>query len=195
MKLYVTANSPYARMARIVVLEKKLERQVEIVYPKTRTDGSPYYKVNPSGRVPYLARDDGVGMEESALICAYLGRPEFSLSAPEAWEEHRLTGLARSWVDGVSVWNRELARPENERSPTVIRHETHRAHRMADVWEKEIDHALMRGPFNLLQLTVGCTLGLEARNAGFRWRHGRPKLCAWFERIAARPSFVATAPR
>src|SRR5581483_3128605 len=86
MKLYVTPGSPYARMARIVVIEKGLERKVEIVPAQTRTTASPYYRINPSGRVPYLVRDDGVGMEESALICEYLGqldgKPAFQIPAP-----------------------------------------------------------------------------------------------------------------
>ena len=72
LKLYITPGSPYARMARIVVLEKGLEGRVETVVAKTRAADSPYYGINPSGRVPYLVRDDGVGMEESAVICAYL---------------------------------------------------------------------------------------------------------------------------
>jgi glutathione S-transferase len=198
MKLYVTSSSPYARMARMAVLEKGLERRVEIIEARTRTADSPYYRINPSGRVPYLVRDDGVGMEESELICAWLGqldgKPMFQIPAPDAWEERRLYGFARSMIDGVSVWNRELARPENERSPTVIRHEQARSARMADVWEKEIASPLVRAQFNLLQLTLLCCLGLEARNAGFRWRDGRPKLAAWFDALAKRPSFVATLP-
>jgi len=199
VKLYVTPNSPYARMARIVVHEKGLGHRVEIIQAQTRTAESPYYRINPSGRVPYLVRDDGVGMEESALICAYLGqldgKPAFQFPAPDAWEERRLEGLARSMVDGISVWNRELARPENERSPTVIRHEAARAARMIDVWEKEIGNPLMHGSFGLLQLTLACALALEARNADFRWRPAHPNLVAWFERVAARPSFAATAPQ
>ncbi|HZQ72449.1 MAG TPA: glutathione S-transferase family protein [Burkholderiales bacterium] len=197
MKLYVTPGSPYARMARIVVIEKGLERKVEIVPAQTRTTASPYYRINPSGRVPYLVRDDGVGMEESALICAYLGqldgKPAFQIPAPDAWEERRLEGFARSMLDGISVWNRELARPENERSPAVIRHEAERCARMIQLWEKEIAHPLMRGPFGLLQLTLACALGLEARNPDFRWRAGHPKLTEWFEKVSARPSFAATA--
>ena len=196
MKLYVTPNSPYARMARIVVLEKGLARRVEVIMAKTRTAGSPYYDINPSGRVPYLVCDDGVGLEESALICSYLdnldGSPKLEL--PKGLEARRLEALARSMVDGLSVWNRELTRPENERSPTVIRHEADRAGRMADLWEHEIDNAVMRGPFNMVQLTLACALGLEARNTDFRWRPGHPKLVAWFQPVAARPSFTATAP-
>jgi len=199
VKLYVTPGSPYARMARIVVREKGLAGRVEILAAQTRSAESPYYRINPSGRVPYLLRDDGVGLEESALICDYLdsldGRPAFALPAgDEAWEARRLEGLARSMLDGLSVWNRELARPENERSPGVIRHETARAGRMIDLWEKEIGHPFMHSALNLLQLTLACALGLEARLPDFRWRPGHPRLSAWFEPIAQRESFVATAP-
>src|SRR5262249_16527626 len=81
MKLYVTYGSPYARLARIIVVEKALEDRVEIIEAKTRAPGSPYYQINPSGRVPYLVDDSGVGMEDSQLICAYLddldGKPRF----------------------------------------------------------------------------------------------------------------------
>ena len=36
MKLYITPGSPYARMARIVVLEKRLESRVEVIVSQTR---------------------------------------------------------------------------------------------------------------------------------------------------------------
>ncbi len=66
MKLYFTPASPYARMARVVVIEKALQGRVEMVIAKTRQVNSPYYRINPSGRVPYLALDDGTGMEEAS---------------------------------------------------------------------------------------------------------------------------------
>src|SRR5688500_20132297 len=95
-------------MARIMVMEKGLQSRVEDIFAKTRTAGSPYYQINPSGRVPYLVRDDGVGMEESALICAWLdqldGRPAFALPAGESGREaRRLEAQARSPLDGESV--------------------------------------------------------------------------------------------
>lgn len=199
MKLYITPGSPYARMARIVVLEKGLEKRVEILTAQTRVANSPYYRINPSGRVPYLIREDGVGLEESALIWDYLdgldGKPALGMPpGAQAWEARRLEGLARSLLDGVAVWGRELVRPEDERSPTVILHETHRSERLTDVWETEIDQPLMHGALNRAQATLACALGLEARIPGFRWRAGHPRLSAWFERMAARPSFAATAP-
>jgi glutathione S-transferase len=199
VKLYITPGSPYARMARIVVLEKGLEKRIEILTAQTRVASSPYYHINPSGRVPYLVREDGVGLEESALIWDYLdgldGEPALGMpSGAQAWEARRLEGLARSLLDGVAVWGRELVRPENERSPTVILHETHRSERLTDIWETEINRPLMHGALNRVQATLACALGLEARIPGFRWRAGHPRLSAWFERMAARPSFAATAP-
>jgi glutathione S-transferase len=199
MRLYITPGSPYARMARVVILEKGLESRVETIVAKTRLADSPYYDVNPSGRVPYLVREDGVGMEESALICAYLdrldGKPAFELPVDGlAWEARRLEALARSLMDGLAVWGREIARPGNERSPGVIEHEKERARRMAALWEHEIEHRLMGGALNMIQITLACALGLDARNPGFLWRPGHPKLSKWFDRIAARPSFTATAP-
>lgn len=199
MKLYITPGSPYARIARIVVLEKGLGRRVEIIAAQTRLANSPYYRINPSGRVPCLVRDDGVGLEESAVICAYLdhldGSPAFDLPAGDrGWEARRLEALARSLLDGLSVWGREILRPQNERSPTVVQHEAHRGARMADLWEAQIDHPWMRGPLNMAQITLACALGLEARNPDLHWRPGRPKLCDWYGPIAARASFAATAP-
>jgi glutathione S-transferase len=199
MKLYITPGSPYARMARIVVIEKGLERRVEVIAAQTRRADSPYYTINPSGRVPYLVREDGVGMEESAVICAYLdqldGKPAFHVPArDQSWEARRREALARSMLDGLAVWGREIARPHDERSPTVIQHEADRSRRMAAAWEAEIGHSLMQGALSMLHLTLGCALGLEARNPDLDWRRGRPKLCDWYSRIAARPSFAATVP-
>ena len=199
MQLYITPGSPYARMARIVVIEKGLQNRVEIISAKTRVADSPYYEINPSGRVPYLICDDGIRFEESHLICAYLdqldGKPVFQLERDvQSWDGQRLEALARSLVDGLSVWGREMSRPENERSPGIIRHETKRAERMTRLWEREIEHRLMHGPLNMAQITLACGLGMEARNPDFRWRSANPKLSEWFGRIAARQSFTATAP-
>ena len=36
MKLYITDTSPYARIARVVILEKGLENRISIIYALTR---------------------------------------------------------------------------------------------------------------------------------------------------------------
>ncbi len=199
MKLYITPTSPFARMVRIVILEKDLGSRIEIIQAQTRETDSPYYSISPSGRVPCLVRDDGNTMEESQLICSYLdhldGLPAFDHPPGDGrWKSRRLEALARSLMDGLCVWGRELNRPDDERSPTIIEHERQRSRRMTDVWESEIDDPLMQGQLNMAQITLICGLQLERRNPNFKWRPDHPKLSTWADRIGQRTSINQTLP-
>ena len=53
MELFVTKNSPYARLIRALLHELCINDRVIVTLAKTRAENSPYYAVNPSGRVPY----------------------------------------------------------------------------------------------------------------------------------------------
>jgi glutathione S-transferase len=199
MKLYVTFTSPYARLARILVLEKGLEERVEIVAAKTRVADSPYYQINPSGRVPYLIDDSGVGMEDSQIICAYLdsldGKPRFHDPQRQTdWAYQRLEFAARNMCEGICVWVREMARPAGERSPTVLAHEVTRAQRMADVFEGRVTDPLMLGPPNMARLTLAVALDVARRRGFGDLTDGRPQLAAWMRSISELPSMQRTAP-
>ncbi len=199
MKLYITKGSPYARIVRVVVLEKGLADRVEVLSAKTRTTDSPYYNINPSGRVPYLVCGDGLGLEDSALICSYLdnldGKPMLALPAgAQGFEARRLEALVRSMLDGMAVLGREKWRPVTEQSPKIVLHETDRAKRLLALWERGIDDPVFHGPLNMVQIVMGCTLGFADLIPDFEWRAGHPKLDAWFKRISARDSFIETAP-
>ena len=200
MKLYITPTSPYGRIARIVVAEKDLTEQVEIIEAQTRQADSPYYQINPSGRVPYLVRDDGTGLEDSHLIALFLDglgrgpRVTIDLSAQE-WSCGRLESYSRSMLDGISVWVREMRRPQSERSPTILRHEHDRCLRLADFWEREIDHPMMAGPLVMAQLLLIAALDFAAFGRVADLETTRPKLAAWARRLRAIPSIAATAPR
>jgi len=200
VKLYITLTSPYARLARIVVIEKELDDKVEQIIAKTRQADSPYYQVNPSGRVPCLILSDGTRLEESQLVCSYLDHldaaPRFEApNGTEGLQVRRLEALARSLMDGVSVWIREGFRPVDERSPGIVSHEQARAARLIDVWENEIIDSVMQGDLNnMAQLTLITTLQLEQWNPDFKWREGHPRLVAWCNQLSDRPSLQETAP-
>ena len=200
VKLYITVTSPYARLARIVVLEKKLGDTVEQIIANTPQVDSPYYQVNPSGRVPCLILSDGTRLEESQLVCSYLDHldaaPRFDAPTGTAGlQVRRLEALARSLMDGVSVWIREGFRPVDERSPGIVSHEQARAARLIDVWENEIIDSVMQGDLNnMAQLTLITTLQLEQWNPNFKWREGHPRLVAWCDQLSDRPSLQETAP-
>jgi glutathione S-transferase len=199
MKLYVTFTSPYARLARILVIEKLLEDRVEIIAAKTRVADSPYYQINPSGRVPYLIDDSGIGMEDSQLICAYLdsldGKPRFHDPRRQSdWAYQRLEFAARNMCEGICVWVREMARPASERSPTVLAHELSRAQRMADVFEERVGDPRMQGTPTMAHLTLVVALDVAAKRGLGNLTTGRPQLAAWMRSISALPSMQRTTP-
>jgi glutathione S-transferase len=199
MKLYVTYGSPYARLARIIVIEKALEDRVEIIEAKTRTPGSPYYQISPSGRVPYLVDDTGGGMEDSQLICSYLDRldckPRFhSASHASDWAYLRLEFAARSMCDGIAVWGREIARPENERSPTTLAHESARAQRMADFFEDHVTDPMMQVPTGMAPLILAVAVETALKRGLGDLTAGRPRLADWMRSISDLPSLRRTAP-
>jgi glutathione S-transferase len=198
MKLYITYGSPYARLARIIVIEKALEKRVEIIEAKTRTPGSPYYQINPSGRVPYLVDDSGIGMEDSQLICAHLdaldGRPRFH--GPQHASDlayRRLEFAARSMCDGIAVWGREMVRPENERSATTLAHEVARGQRMADFFEDRITDPLMQGAPGMAHLILAVAIEMARKRRLGDLTSGRARLANWMRAASDRPSMQRTA--
>ena len=184
----------------MVAIEKGLMNRIELIEAQTRTASSPYYAINASGRVPYLVRDDGQTMEDSQLIGLYLDQlgsgPSLAVPFSQGdWTYGRLETYARSFVDGLSVYIREMRRPANERSPTVLTHETDRALRLADFWNQEISHPLMQSPVNFAQLLliVGLDVGAHSKIADLE--AGRPALAAWAARMRMREAVRETVLR
>jgi glutathione S-transferase len=198
MKLYGTATSPYARLTRIVMLEKGLEKQVELVWTKTRVPDDPILAVHPSGRVPVLILEDGTVLEDTPVIVDYLDSlvppARFAHSADRRdWHYRGIEATARAMIDGLAVWAREVIRPAQEQSSTVIGHEQRRAFRLADHFESRTADPSLNGPLTMAQIYLFGALDIERRLPAFNWRDNRPNLVAWHARIAALPSVAASA--
>ena len=191
-------TSPYARLARIVVAEKGLEERVEIVVAKTRTPDSPYYRINPSGRVPYLVDDAGVGMEDSQLICAYLdgldGKPRFhppaldGIGTPAGSRPGRAACATASRC-GRARWAGPRASARRPRSRTRPR--------APSAWqiyfESEVAHPLLQGPPAMAHLVLAVAVDFARTRGLGDLTAGRPQLAAWVARISDLPSMRATA--
>ncbi|MFL2919467.1 MAG: hypothetical protein ACJZ2E_01625 [Thalassobaculaceae bacterium] len=95
-------------------------------------------------------------------------------------------------MDGASVWIREIRRPSNEQSPTILQHEQNRAIRLTSYFDKIVSDPLLSGSINLAQLYLFAALDLERRIKTFSWRQGNANLITWYERMETQPSVKAS---
>lgn len=200
MKLFYVPASPYARIARVALLERDLDARVAKREVTLRDPASALLPYNPVGRVPTLQLDNGVVLSESMLILMHLDtlhadRKLLPLDGSDGWATMARFGMVIGMLDGIAVWNRELRRPENERAPAVLALETTRTGRTLDVLNGIVTGADWNGPLDAAQIALMAALGYcERRHPAARWRDGRATLAAWYDQRAALPSFLATEP-
>jgi glutathione S-transferase len=198
MRLFHAPGSPYARIARMAVIEHGLEARVAVEEATLRDPASALLPFNPVGRVPTLVLADGTAITETTPVLMMLDslvEPARRL-LPGPDRPHALAAYGRvlGMMDGIAVWNRELRRPEHERSPGVLALEALRAVRVADALERDA----AAGAFAAVDAAFLALIALcgycERRHRVFDWRAGRPALAALFDAAAARPSVAATVP-
>jgi glutathione S-transferase len=196
MQLFYSSGSPFARAVRVALRETGLLAAIAEQETTLRDPAAILLPHNPVGRVPTLLLADGTALTETALILPFLDTLGGTYRLMPDSSRAPL-GLALGAMDGMAVWNRELRRPAEERSPSVIALETTRLNRAADALEAQAAAGqwALTGPPDAARITLGCLLGYaEYRHRAWAWRQGRPALAAWYDAIAARPSFQATIP-
>ena len=196
MKLFYASGSPYARIIRVVLRETGLDRRVPEEEVTLRDPNSTLLAYNPGGKVPTLQLDDGTILTETLLVLSYLdtqhgGRRLLPVDGSDRWKTLADTSRAIAFLDGISVWNRELRFGQS--TPGVIALERARADRVADGLERALGEGHYRGPLDAAQIVLGAALENAARrHKVWEWRAGRPRLSAFLDEIAQRPSFTAT---
>ena len=96
--------------------------------------------------------------------------------------------------DGIAVWGREMARPESERSPTTLAHESARAQRMADFFEDRVTDPLMQGSSCMAHLILAVAVEMARKRGLGDLTTDRPRLTSWMRSISDLPSMRRTAP-
>ena len=199
MKLYYTANSPYARRCRLAVRAAGLTAQVEeIDAAPLGGDDHLLLTMGPGGKVPGLLTDSGAFVCETLLISQILDersggklRPADGVARARAME---LEGIASLLMDSLFARSHEKRRADGERSQALIDKEAARARRCYDALEQRIDGA--RAEPDLADIAVACALGYaDWRHAGDDWRTGRAKLAAWLDNAARMPGFAESVPK
>lgn len=72
MQLFLNATSPFARLARVVALEKGWAARLDLLWCDPWNDDPALLAVHPQGRIPVLVTDDGQAISECLLIAQYL---------------------------------------------------------------------------------------------------------------------------
>lgn len=201
MQLLSSPTSPYARKVRVVILEKGLADQVELlpgVPLGSDADAAPVRAANPLGKIPALIRQGAPTLFDSPVICEYLdslghGPILFPHEGEARWSALRLQALGDGVADAAFAIVMEGRRPESERSAEWLGRWNGAIQRAADAVEAELSAGEIA--FDIGAISLACAFGYVAfRLPQIDWRTGRPALSAGFDRVSGRASIAATTP-
>jgi len=202
MKLLASLASPYTRKVRIVLAEKKIECDMELV--DVNPVQNPVNAHNPLGKIPTLILDDGNALYDSRVIVEFLdGKSPIVRLIPEDLRDRiavrRWEALADGVLDAGLLVRYESLRDKRERSKAWTDKQLARMKRGM----KQMSDELADGPwchngkYSLADIAVGCCLGwLGFRKPGdVDWLTDYPVLAKQYEKLMARPAFADTVPQ
>ncbi|MRV70642.1 glutathione S-transferase [Duganella sp. FT92W] len=199
MHLYLNKTSPYARLALVAAHETGLAGALQLVWTDPWTDAPELLAVNPLGKVPALATDDGACLIESDAIVQYLLALSGDVQLLPAAPAQRLAtlgrlGLARAVIDcafGAVIRTRFGDAPDS----ILTRRWLAALPRAVAAIERDLARqAAPDRPVDLGDLALGVAFAYcDLRQPQLAWRADAPRLAALVERVCQRPSMVATA--
>ncbi|SER57391.1 glutathione S-transferase N-terminal domain-containing protein [Halopseudomonas bauzanensis] len=196
MKLYLNATSPFARVARIIALEKGLQDQLELCWSDPWTNDPALLQANPVGRIPVLVTEDGRAIAESLLIAQYLDNltPSPRLLPPaELAAVLQRTGLGYGLME--AAFTTVIGRKHDaEADQSVL------GQRRLQAIDRSIQ-ALASQHRDDGQQTLDLSIIVTAvaldyvlfRLPEIDWRSRYPELAAWHQRVTVRANFTETA--
>jgi glutathione S-transferase len=202
MKLLSSTASPYTRKVRIVLVEKKIECEIQPV--DVQPVENPVNAHNPLGKIPTLVLDDGSALYDSRVIVEFLdGKSPISRLIPEDLRDRvavrRWEALADGVLDAGLLVRYESLREATERSKAWTDKQLARVRRglaemASDLGERGWCHGER---YSLADIAVGCCLGwLGFRKPGdVNWHAEYPSLAKHYEKLMARPAFAETVPQ
>jgi len=201
MKLLGSVPSPYTRKVRIVLAEKKIDCDFEIV--DVNPPENPVNAHNPLGKIPAMLLDDGSALFDSRVIVEFLDNVSpFSRLIPDENRDRvavrRWEALADGSLDAGLLIRYESLRPKKEQSQAWAHKQTGKLKRgLAAIAAELGDKPWCHGDrYTLADIAVGCCLGwVEFRKpGGLEWRGEYANLARFFDKLMERPAFADTAP-
>ncbi len=201
MKLYHSAASPFVRKALVAAHETGLTERIEIatIALTPVASNAELNEENPLGKIPALVLEDGTTLFDSRVICEYLdtlheGPRLFPAAGPERWTAIRRQALADGLLDAAILGRYEtFLRPAERQWTDWIDGQRAKFRRALDALESEADR--FGETVDIGTIAAACATDyLDFRSLDDGWRDSRPRLAAWLEGFAARPSMQATRP-
>ena len=201
MKLLGSVPSPYTRKVRIVLAEKKIDCDFEIV--DVNPPENPVNAHNPLGKVPAMLLDDGTALYDSRVIVEFLDNvsPILRLIPDDNRERvavRRWEALADGALDAGLLIRYESLRPKKEQSRAWAEKQSGKLKRgLAAIAAELGDRPWCHGDrYSLADIAVGCCLGwVEFRKpGGIEWRGEYANLARHYDKLMERPAFADTAP-
>ena len=142
MKLLGSPASPYTRKVRVVLAEKRIECEMELV--DVQPAENPVNAHNPLGKIPTLLLDDGSALYDSRVIVDFLdARSPISRLIPDETRDRlavrRWEALADGVLDAGLLVRYETLRPPQERSQAWSDKQLARMHRGLAVMAKDLE--------------------------------------------------------
>lgn len=196
MQLLLNRTSPYARIARIVALEKGYADQLTLVWSDPWTDDANLLQHNPVGRVPVLVTDDGQSIAESLLIALYLDQTaggDSLLPPAHLADILHLTSLAQGLIDAAFTTMITRKHHGNEIDNSVLGQRRARAI-VRILPALETGYATTRPALlTLADIVTAVALDyLAFRLPEVAWQQQYPALAALRSRMLTRASFAQT---
>jgi glutathione S-transferase len=202
MKLLASLTSPYARKVRIVLSEKRMDCELELVDVMQPEHAAT--ALNPLGKIPVLQLDDGTPLYDSRVIVEFLDdispiRRLIPKGNRERVAVRRWEALADGVLDAAVLARLESMRPKKEQSASWMARQLGKAERGLARMAEELDERnwCHYDRYTLADIAVGCCLGwLDFRKpGGIDWLGKHPKLGRHFAKLSKRAAFIATAPK
>jgi glutathione S-transferase len=202
MKLHWSPRSPFVRKVMIVLHEKGLLGEVELVRSVVMLDGPVNTSVlrdNPLGKIPALVLDDGQVLFDSRVICAYLdtldgGAPVLPAAPAARFATMRWEALGDGLTDILVLWRSLHAKGIGADDPVSRSFQAKVRAALARLEAEAAD--LAAAEFSVGHAAIVCALGqLDFRYPACGWRAAHPALARWEAEVAKRPSVAATAIR
>ena len=202
MKLLGNLASPYTRKVRVVLTEKKIECELELVDVQPVDNAVNAH--NPLGKIPTLVLDDGTALYDSRVIADFLdARSPISRLIPEETRDRvavrRWEALADGVLDAGLLVRYESLREKRERSKTWADKQLARMQRALEVMAKDLEGRTFchNDRYSLADIALGCCLGwLDFRKPGeLDWHAQYATLAQHYKKLMERPAFADTVPQ